>query len=260
MNSTHRRPATRLAPLALAVSLAPTTALAEVIPGIDINGQLGYWGAQPEGTVSSGSDDIDLEDDLNFDRNGTNLIQIAFEHPVPLVPNVRLRHVSLDDSADGQLQRGFTFDGQPFTVSDNLHSEYDLEMTDATFYYSPLNNWISLDVGLTARQLDAKARIRTQSGSKDESASADVIVPMGFLGVRADLPLTGVYGSAEINAISADDNHLRDVRAVVGWQPVDMLALELGYQEMSLEIDDDSEDLGADMDFSGPFASATLRF
>jgi outer membrane protein len=258
MTPSSRRFTARLAPLALAVSLAPASAMAEVIPGIDINGQLGYWGAQPNGTVSTGGGDIDLEDDLNFDRNGTNMLQIAFEHPVPLVPNVRLRHVSLDDSADGEIQQNVTYDNVNYQDGDNVRSSYDLEMTDATFYYSPLDNWVSLDLGLTARQLDARTEI--DGSSRNASASADVVVPMGFLGVRVDAPMTGVYGSAEINAISADDNHLRDVRAVVGWQPVDMLALELGYQEMSLEIDDDSEDLGADMDFSGPFASATLRF
>lgn len=258
MTPSHRRTVPRLAPLALAVSLAPAPAMAEVIPGIDINGQLGYWGAQPNGTVSSGGGDIDLEDDLNFDRNGTNMVQIAFEHPVPLVPNLRLRHVSLDDSADGQIQQSVTYDNVTYSGNEDVRSSYDLEMTDATFYYSPLDNWVSLDVGLTARQLDARAEIDGSSGSA--SASADVVVPMGYLAARIDAPLTGVYGAAEINAISADDNHLRDMRAVVGWEPVDMLAFELGYQEMSLEIEDDSEDLGADMDFSGPFASATLRF
>lgn len=259
MTPSSRRFTARIAPLALAVSLAPAPAMAEVIPGIDINGQLGYWGAQPNGTVSSDGDEIDLEDDLNFGRNGTNMLQVAFEHPVPLVPNVRLRHVELSDSADGQVRRSVSFGNASFSASENVHSTYDLEMTDATFYYSPLDNWVSLDLGLTARQLDARAEIDGQVSGSD-SASADVVVPMGFLAVRVDAPMTGIYGSAEINAISADDNHLRDVRAVVGWQPVDMLALELGYQEMSLEIDDDSEDLSADMDFSGPFASATLRF
>lgn len=258
MTPSSRRFTARLAPLALAASLAPLPAMAEVIPGIDINGQIGYWGAQPSGTVTADGDDADVEDDLNFDRNGTNLVQIAFEHPVPLVPNVRLRHVSLDDSADGQIGRQLEFAGTTFTASENVTSSYDIEMTDATFYYSPLDNWVSLDLGLTARQLDARAEIDGSSG--DASASADVVVPMGFLALRVDAPMTGVYAAGEINAISADDNHLRDVRAVVGWQPVDMLAFELGYQEMSLELNDDSEDLSADIDFSGPFASATLRF
>ncbi len=143
MTPSSRRLTPHLAPLALAVSLAPAPAMAEVIPGIDINGQLGYWGAQPNGTVSADGDEIDVEDDLDFGRNGTNMLQIAFEHPVPLVPNVRLRHVSLDDSADGRIQHSASFGGADFTVNERVHSTYDLEMTDATFYYSPLDNWVS---------------------------------------------------------------------------------------------------------------------
>lgn len=257
MSRSPRRTAARLLPLALVLPLAPAPAFAEAIPGIDIYGKVGHWGATPSGTVASDGEEVDVEDDLNFDREGSNLLELGFEHPVPVLPNVRFRHVSLSDEADGEVTREVRFAGTTFQGSEDVHSSYDLEMTDATFYYSPLDNWVSLDVGLTARHLDAEAEIDGEI-SGESSASASMVIPMGHLAVRMDAPVTGIYASAEVNAISADDEHLRDTRAVVGWQPADLLAFEVGYQELSIEFDDD--DLSADLDFEGPFASVGLRF
>jgi outer membrane protein len=131
-------------------------------------------------------------------------------------------------------------------------------MTDATFYYSPLNNWVSLDLGITARHLDAAVEIEGQTTNERAEGSADMTIPMGYAALRFDAPLTGVYASGEIHAISYDDNKMRDVRAVVGWQPVDLLAIEAGYQQLSLEFDDG--DLAGDLEFDGPFVAASLRF
>ncbi len=253
-----RSPRTTLLPAALALTLAPASALAQAIPGIDIYGKAGQWGATPSGTISSDGEDIDVEDDLNFDRNDSTMLELGLEHPVPLIPNVRLRHVDLSDSADGSIERPIEFNGTQFgSVNEDVSSEYDLEMTDATFYWSPLDNWVSLDVGVTARRLDATAEIDGEA-SGEQSASAELTVPMGYAAVRMDAPLTGIYASAEAHAISADDNHMRDVRAVVGWQPVDLLAIEAGYQQLSVEFDDD--ELAGDLDFDGPFVAASLRF
>ncbi|MEX1080438.1 MAG: TIGR04219 family outer membrane beta-barrel protein [Halofilum sp. (in: g-proteobacteria)] len=250
-----RSPRNTLLPAALALTLAPASAFAEVIPGIDIYGKAGQWGASPSGTISSGDDDIDVEDELNFDRNDTTLLELGFEHPVPLIPNLRLRHVDLSDSANGHISH--EFNGVVF--DEDVHSTYDLKMTDATFYYSPLDNWVSLDLGITARHLDAAVEIDSRATStKRADGSVELTIPMGYAAVRFDAPMTGLYASGEIQAISYDDHKMQDVRAVVGWQPVDLLSIEAGYQQLSLEFDDD--DLAGDLEFDGPFVAASLRF
>jgi len=254
--------AASLAPAAAGLALAalPTTALAAGIPLVDVQAQAGYWEPTPVGTVSSDGDSIDFEDDLGFDSNGTATLLVGLEHPVPLLPNVRVRHFSADDEANGTVTATRQFRGITFSRDERVRSEYDLSTTDATFYWSPLNNWIQLDLGVTARRIDVDVLIESRDNpSRKESASGDVVIPLGHLGARFDIPLAGLYASGEIDIISVDDNSISDTRAAVGYQIIDNFEIEGGYRRLSLDIEEE-DDISADTDFEGGYVAATLRF
>ena len=72
--------------LIVAITLSPLTAAADIV-GLTIGG--GSWQASPEGSI--GRSDIDLESTLNLDEQNNQFIFIALEHPVPLLPNIRVR-------------------------------------------------------------------------------------------------------------------------------------------------------------------------
>ena len=51
--------------------------------------------------VSLGNDDdydTDLEDDLNLDAGGQNVVYFAFEHPIPVVPNIKIKMSDMSSS------------------------------------------------------------------------------------------------------------------------------------------------------------------
>lgn len=250
---------TRTVPICMALLITSTAAQAAGAPLIDFRAQVGYWGAEPTGTVASGDDDFRVQDDLNLDRNGSGFVMGEIEHPIPVLPNIRLRHRALDDQADGTVTTSRTFGSVTFSSNQRVHSSYDLEMTDATFYYSPLNNWISIDLGLTARHLDMQVELEDRSSNRREEAGGSVWLPMGHLAARFDLPLTGVYAGGEVNAVSAGDSSMEDVRVTLGWQTTSNLGVEIGYQRMAFETDE-VDDLRADVEFEGPYAAATVRF
>lgn len=245
------------------LSLSPLLALLLVpgpvhagMPLVNVHGGFLYWDAGLSGDFASGGQDIDVEDDLDFDTERHNMIYLGVEHPVPFVPNARLRHMELDDSARGDMDA--EFGGETFNEA--VRSEYDFTITDLTLYYSLPVPALDVNVGLTARALDMDVRIQSQSDpSREGRVDGDGVFPMLHGSVEGQLPLTGFYAGGEANVVSYDGNSFRDGRAYLGWTSDFALGAELGYQLMQLKVDD-LDDLDADVNFSGPYFGVSLRF
>jgi outer membrane protein len=244
----------------LSLGLVPTVQAADA-PGVDVTAEAYGWDAQPSGTFKStripGDDEIDVEDDLDFGSNRNNVFSVALEHPVPLVPNVRVGAADISDSQNSTLNRSITYNNQTFNASERVSSEYQLDYTEATLYYSPWETVAKIDIGLTARQIDAKFAIESRDNNQSESVAAEATLPMIHAGVRADLPLTGFYVDGQVDAVSYDGNSLTDLKAAVGWQSDFLLGVEAGYRRMALTLDD-VEDLDADFNLGGPYLALSV--
>lgn len=247
--------------VAMTVALAlPATVAADTPSPIDFRFSVGAWQPELEGVVSSeGEDDFDVEGDLGFDDDSGTTFEAAFEHALPLLPNLRLRHVALDESANGTITSSRGFAGVEFSTNERVRSDYDLTMTDATIYYSPLDSWIALDVGITARYADLEVEIAERDGNRRARADGAAVIPLGHVSVRADLPVSGLYAAGRIDTISAGDNSLSDVSIGLGWETARLFGIEAGYRELSLELED-ADDIEADVDIGGPYVSGSLRF
>ncbi|MBF5057656.1 hypothetical protein Y5W_02950 [Alcanivorax sp. 521-1] len=244
--------------LTLMAALAAAAPATQAAPLVDVYAGGYSWDTETSGTIaSSGNDDIDMEDDLGFDDTDQTVLFVGVEHAVPILPNVRLRHMDLSDDGRNTLIDPVTFDGETFTG--DVISEYDLDMLDGTFYWTPLDNVVKLDLGVTVRRMDAEVTIRSDSFGNAATEKADETFPMGHLAVRANLPLTGVYVGGEVNAIEYDGSGMRDYSARIGWRSNFLLGVEAGYSRMEIELDDVG-DLDSDMEIGGPYIAATLAF
>ena len=235
-----------------ALSAAP---FAQAAPLVDVYAGGYAWSPDTSGSIASGSNDIDMEDDLGFDDSDQTVLYVGLEHAVPVLPNVRLRYMDLSDDASNTLVDPITFNGQTF--AGNVNSDYDMEMLDGTFYWSPLDNVVKLDLGLTVRQMDADFTITGAGQQATESASETF--PLAHGAVRANLPLTGVYVGGEINAIEYDGSGMRDFDAHIGWQSDFLLGVKAGYSRLEVELDDVSG-LDSDLEIGGPYLAAPFRF
>lgn len=242
---------------ALAAALLAATSVAQAAPLVDIYGGAYTWDTEFEGTVASGGDQIDMEEDLGFDESDQNVFYLGVEHAVPVVPNVRVRYMSLSDSATNTLIRPITFNDRIFTGE--VDSDFDLEFLDGTLYYSPLplDNILKVDVGLTVRRLDGRVQISGLGISAEEKASATF--PLAHAAARLKLPLTGVYVGGEVNAISYDGSNMSDYHVKLGWKSELPFGVEVGYSQLDVELDDVS-DLDADLEIGGPYIAASLSF
>lgn len=240
----------------LAIALLTTPTL-HAAPGIAIYGGGYSWDTEFEGTVAAGGGNIDVQEDLGFDEADQSVFYLGLEHAVPVIPNARVRFMDLSDSASNRISRTFTFNGEAFVANTRVDSDFDLDLLDGTLYYSPLDNAVKLDVGLTVRNLDGQLRLNSIAGKT--SKSIDETLPLLHVAARANLPATGVYVGAELNTISYDDNKMTDYNARVGWRSDFLLGLELGYSQLDLELDDLSG-LDADLDMGGPYLALSLGF
>ncbi len=210
------------------------------------------WQQQYEGDVRSGGGSIDLEDDLNYDDETGESFYIQLEHPIPLLPNVMLQYTDLEVAETGFVD-GIEFDGVEY--SGEVSSRLDLTHTDATLYYEILDNWVNLDIGVTARFFDDGIQIRDQSSQEAGRIDIDEVVPMFYGHARFDLPFSGLSLGIEGNYISYDDDTLYDTKLNLGYTFAFGLGIEAGYRVMDFEYDDGDEfaDVTIDGVYGGVF-------
>ncbi|MDL0429783.1 TIGR04219 family outer membrane beta-barrel protein [Marinobacter sp. TBZ242] len=231
--------------------IAAPVASADVL-GVGAN--ISYWDSDLSGEAGKNSDVVDVENDLNLDSDSNVNLSAYFEHPVPVLPNVRLNYTRIEQSGRGELSTGF--DVVPGGVE--VDSDLDLSQFDVTLYYEVLDNWVNLDLGVTARNLDGELTVQETGGLGSVSQTEiSGVVPMGYLAARFDLPFTGVSVGGEANAISFDGDSIYDYNAY-GQYELSLLQLRAGYRQMSIDYEDNEDRL--DTDLGGPFVSVGLTF
>ena len=240
-----------------AATLGSSLLLAAAAQADDLKFEVGAyrWQTDYEGHVQSGGDSIDLNDDLGFDDDDADTLYAVLEHPIPILPNLRLQYTQIDTDASGQTSEGFEFDGTVFPADVPVQSSLDLTHTDATLYYQLLDNAVHLDVGLTLRYIDGSVDIR----SSGESATEDleVVLPLLYAAGRVDLPL-GFYVGADLNGLGAGGQGMFDYRVNAGWVSPVLLGVEVGMRRFDIDYDDDDDE--ADVTLDGVYGAVTFQF
>lgn len=237
--------------------LLGTSVQADTLLGLYVTADV--WSMESSGSFG---DNTASMQDFNLDDDNKVSFALALEHPIPVIPNVRLRTNDLSTSGDSILTADFTYGGVDFTQSTRVSTDFDIQNTDITLYYELFDNdVVSFDLGLTGKYLDGEIKVRSDSQSASESFKG--IVPLVYGAVEVGLPATGLSFFGEINALSIDDNTIQDYQAGVAYSFVDSLAIDLsvraGYREFSLELDN-LDDIFTDWSFDGPFLGVQGHF
>lgn len=231
-------------PLVLALSTFTANVHADAL-GLFIGG--GLWKHDPSGSFGSkGDSNLDMESDLGFSGENDTYFYAAFEHFVPLIPNVRVEIASMEHT--GTASGTFTFDGNPETGPTAVR----LDTTDAIIYWRLLDNWVNLDIGLNARQIEGDFTV----GTKTLPVSATV--PLLYAAVQFDLPFSGFSVGGDINVISVSEVTYQDVRIRALYE-MGVIGFELGLKTTTLELDD-LDNINADLEFKGVMLGAYLHF
>lgn len=232
------------------VALLPLTASAAMILGFQVGG--GIWTHDPGGSISTTADgagvSADLKNDLKLSEEEEGYTYFLVEHPVPLIPNFKYVNTKLTTTgASGTAN--FTYNNVNYTTS--VNSEIELNQTDYILYYEVLDNVVSLDVGIAAKEIDGKvtvdADVKSFSGT----------IPMLYVAAEIVLP-AGFALAAEISTLSAGSDEITDTTAKVMYTTDFNLGIEAGIRTQSVKFDDNT--VKADVDFSGVFAGVYFKF
>lgn len=141
---------------------------------------------------------------FNSDDGSATYASLDIQHPIPLIPNLRMDIWNFEADASGG----------------------ELSHLDFTGYYGVGLLWASIEGGVTFRTLDMTI------GSFKDSES----VPMLFLAASLAIPGTGVTLAAESKSISSySDVTITDQAFKIQYQPIPVLGLELGYRSVEQE-------------------------
>ena len=208
---------------------------------IGVKGDLSYWAydGQANMAAQTAASDQDLE------RKGAAQLSLAIEHPVPLIPNAKIRYVNLKTQTENEVA------GQPV---------YDINMDHADFilYYEILDNIVNADVGVGAPTLNG--HVTTLALSKTD---IDKTVPVIYATAGAKLPFTGLSAKGEVLYSNFNDAKITDAQAELQYNFIDNLlvdvGLKAGYRILDIKLDDyEKNDLK--FNFKGPYIGLDIHF
>lgn len=210
---------------------------------IGLTADLSYW-------LYDGKVDVKLpvNSSQNLEREGALQAALAFEHPIPLLPNLKVKSTNLkSESANSSTALSAT--------------STDVRHTDYILYYEILDNVVSADIGLGLANLDGNTVIKrpTQSAKYDISGNQAII----YAAVGAKLPFTGLSAKGEAVYSNIQDVKLTDVQAEVQYNFVQNLMLDVGakvgYRYTDLDFNK-KNDASISYQFKGPYIGLNAHF
>jgi outer membrane protein len=232
----------------------PVMATADVL-SITVGG--GIWNETPEGSIiqptNAPTPAVDVKNNLFWTEESQGYLFATLEHPIPILPNVRLSYISMDQSGSGDTS--FTFDGQNYGPV-NVANDFTIDQTDLLLYYEVLDNVVSLDLGLNVRVLDISFSINDGASNTSDSVSGTVPMIYGMVGGS---PWPGVLLSAEANYMTYSGSTISDFTAKISYTTDFFVGFEAGYRTETIELED-VDDTDANLDFKGPFIGAYVKF
>ena len=249
-------------------SLFASSAQADVI-GLYVGGHV--WDNKAEGIFGESGDQTNFN--LNDEQQGS--YYIAVEHPIPLIPNVRIASTTLDTTGNTTLNESIEFGDQTFNTGAQVDATFDVSYVDYTLYYELFDNdLLSFDFGITARDFDGDISLSSDVTVTDPDGnsstntvtgklSATGFIPMLYASTEVGLMFTGLNLFASGNFLSIDDHTLYDYQVGVSYELIDNIAVDVnlmaGYRSVRLELED-LDDLYSDLDFDGAFAGVQIHF
>ena len=244
---------------ALLAAMTPMAAQADLL--FTVGAKASIWNAEPTGQLDA---DVSVEDDgLNLDSENGQQLEVYFDHPVPFVPNLKLKQTSLELKGDGDLQGNISFGPGNVTFNEAVSSTFDLSHTDLTLIWGlPLPvPFVDVNFGLTARQFDGVAEVTSKTNPQNNnSVDLDFVMPLLYGEIEISTPF-GLYGQADVNYVGYGDNKLMDLSYGLGYDlpiPVVDLGLEAGYRSITLETDEDLADIETDLEVKGAYFGANF--
>lgn len=218
----------------------------------------GVFNYSVSGTVRDSNvtaDTVDVKNTLGWKDDHGVMGYLYIEHPIPIIPNIRLGTTSLKLGGTGTGT--FNYNGQSFnnTITSNL----DLSHTELGLYYEVIDTVIDLDLGLNFKFFNGSINISDSLGT-NTSTKFDHTVPMLYGALTIPITGTGFKLAGDISTISYNNDTFTDYLVRVRYETDFMLGVELGYRSIHIDYQDTGANEYAKLDMKGPYLMAHLSF
>jgi outer membrane protein len=208
---------------------------------VALKGDISYWAydghAEMNNTAPFSKEKLDNEGAVQF--------SVALEHPVPIIPNAKIRYVNLDTQTEK-------------SVAGQSNYTVNLDHADFILYYEILDNVVDLDIGAGATTLNGD--ITNFAGQR---TSIDETYPIIYGTVGGKLPFTGLSAKAELTYSNFDDAQLTDALAEIQYNFIDNMLVDVGvkagYRIFTVDLDDYNRN-DIKLDFKGPYIGLDAHF
>jgi len=207
----------------------------------------------------------DLEDTLHWQSNENIFLKAYLEHPVPMLPNVKLTYTQLSHEGTGEVG-DFTWGGIHIPAFGTIENSLDISKYDLTLYYELLDNWVEADVGLTLGYIDGNIAVTALTGigplsiSTTEDTDFSLFMPTLYGKARFNIPNTDLSLQLEGDVFSYSDTTYYNYELSARYTFSMGLGIEAGYKAQHLDSSDLADGLVVDMDFDGPYAAVVWDF
>ncbi|MCT7942366.1 TIGR04219 family outer membrane beta-barrel protein [Shewanella holmiensis] len=244
--------------------LSVSSAQAATVMGFKVGGDI--WNTDASGTFNADSNAGNATgpaQNYDYGSKTQGSVWLAIEHPIPLVPNLKIRENRLEASGSKDSS-DFYYNQVNFTGASTVYN--DLSNTDFVLYYEILDNdLVALDLGAAYKQMHGSLRVDgfTGSGLTGTATQRDIDsgVVMAYGSAQVGVPGLGLFAFADV-MLGLDESGVHDYSAGLGWQ-FDGVALDtlvrVGYRDFNFDVNGFS-DTTQDMQFKGAFAGVELIF
>lgn len=166
-------------------------------------------------------------------------LHAEFEHFVPFVPNIRLEYLQNKNDLRHSKDRSET------------------SFTDITLYYQLLDNWINLDLGASARRMDAEINVKADGNHKADHTLAALYSRLQFDIFDTGLSL-GV--AAHHDGGISSSKGMQDYQAYLRYQGLGGFGVKTGYRLQKYKLNYNKGYGKSKVDVDGAFVQAFWKF
>jgi len=226
----------------------------------------------PTGTYSDGTNTVSLSDKLNLDGDTSYYAWGYIEHPLPIIPNIRVE--MNQDKYKGSTFLTANILGKSF--NNTVNSSLDLSSNDVILYWGiPLTSTLSTLTPLIDYDLDFGLGFKKYTGGINiddtvthlihaEQDFSDAMLGYGYLRGRVESFGFGVETSVKYSSYldNSFSSFLVKADYVIPVTPIIDFGLEAGYKSTSLTLDVDTDNLKiqTDLTTSGLFFGGFIKF
>jgi outer membrane protein len=198
---------------------------------------------------------------LQFSDDHWRSWSIAFEHPLPFIPNLALRRQNGQWTGQTLLSASLKLNGQVFAGQSLIRNKFDQETTELNFYYEIVDtSLLALDLGASAMRYETELAVNMPS-SQLQRASGFLPLLYGHVtvhvfGTDTKIFLQGLYGDYR-------DQQWSQTKVGIAYDFVDLTALtvavKVGWQDQSMQLVNQDK-LDTDFQLKGAFVALEVDF